>query len=108
VAWSDPWWWLPLLSLPLGVWLVRYVSLTEAVSLNQALKSGRPMHLLFGGSSRPPCGSARSRRHRCREPVADLELIVPDWCVSVPRITPERLALLADGVQWSFSKWTPV
>jgi 1,4-dihydroxy-2-naphthoate octaprenyltransferase len=42
------WWWLPLLSLPLGVWLVRYVSRTEGRPLNQALKRTGQLHLLFG------------------------------------------------------------
>jgi 1,4-dihydroxy-2-naphthoate octaprenyltransferase len=42
------WWWLPLLSLPLGIWLVRYVSQTEGRPLNQALKRTGQLHLLFG------------------------------------------------------------
>jgi len=42
------WWWLPLLSVPLGVWLVRYVSRTEGRRLNQALKRTGQLHLLFG------------------------------------------------------------
>jgi len=42
------WWWLPLLSLPLGVWLVRFVSRTEGRPLNQALKRTGQLHLLFG------------------------------------------------------------
>jgi 1,4-dihydroxy-2-naphthoate octaprenyltransferase len=42
------WWWLPLLSLPLGVWLVRYVGQTEGRPLNQALKRTGQLHLLFG------------------------------------------------------------
>ena len=41
------WWWLPLLSLPLGVWLVRYVARTEGRPLNQALKRSGQLHLLF-------------------------------------------------------------
>ena len=40
-------WWLPLLSLPLGAWLVRYVSRTEGRPLNQALKRTGQLHLLF-------------------------------------------------------------
>jgi 1,4-dihydroxy-2-naphthoate octaprenyltransferase len=44
----GPWWWLPLLSLPLGMWLVRYVSRTEGRPLNQALKRTGQLHLLFG------------------------------------------------------------
>jgi 1,4-dihydroxy-2-naphthoate octaprenyltransferase len=44
----GPWWWLPLLSLPLGVWLVRYVGQTEGRPLNQALKRTGQLHLLFG------------------------------------------------------------
>ena len=42
------WWWLPLLSLPLGVWLVRYVGRTEGRPLNFALKRTGQLHLLFG------------------------------------------------------------
>ena len=42
------WWWLPLLSLPLGIWLVRLVSRTEGRPLNQALKRTGQLHLLFG------------------------------------------------------------
>ena len=42
------WWWLPLLSLPLGVWLVRYVGQTEGRQLNFALKRTGQLHLLFG------------------------------------------------------------
>ena len=41
------WWWLPLLSLPLGAWLVRFVSRTEGRPLNQALKRSGQLHLLF-------------------------------------------------------------
>ena len=41
------WWWLPLLSLPLGAWLVRFVSRTEGRPLNQALKRTGQLHLLF-------------------------------------------------------------
>jgi 1,4-dihydroxy-2-naphthoate octaprenyltransferase len=44
----GPWWWLPLLSLPLGIWLVRFVSRTEGRPLNQALKRTGQLHLLFG------------------------------------------------------------
>jgi 1,4-dihydroxy-2-naphthoate octaprenyltransferase len=42
------WWWLPLLSLPLAVWLVRFVSRTEGRPLNRALKRTGQLHLLFG------------------------------------------------------------
>lgn len=42
------WWWLPLLSLPLAVWLVRFVSRTEGRPLNQALKRTGQLHLVFG------------------------------------------------------------
>ncbi|HEX8966336.1 MAG TPA: 1,4-dihydroxy-2-naphthoate polyprenyltransferase [Chloroflexota bacterium] len=42
------WWWLPLLSLPLALWLVRFVSRTEGRPLNQALKRTGQLHLLFG------------------------------------------------------------
>jgi 1,4-dihydroxy-2-naphthoate octaprenyltransferase len=44
----GPWWWLPLLSLPLGAWLVRFVGRTEGRPLNQALKRTGQLHLLFG------------------------------------------------------------
>jgi 1,4-dihydroxy-2-naphthoate octaprenyltransferase len=44
----GPWWWLPLLTLPLGVWLVRFVGSTEGRPLNQALKRTGQLHLLFG------------------------------------------------------------
>jgi 1,4-dihydroxy-2-naphthoate polyprenyltransferase len=42
------WWWLPLLTLPLGIWLVRYVGRTQGRPLNQALKRTGQLHLLFG------------------------------------------------------------
>jgi 1,4-dihydroxy-2-naphthoate octaprenyltransferase len=42
------WWWLPLLSLPMGVWLVRFVNQTEGRPLNRALKQTGQLHLLFG------------------------------------------------------------
>jgi 1,4-dihydroxy-2-naphthoate octaprenyltransferase len=42
------WWWLPLLTLPLAVWLVRYVSRTEGRPLNLALKRTGQLHLAFG------------------------------------------------------------
>jgi 1,4-dihydroxy-2-naphthoate octaprenyltransferase len=42
------WWWLPLLSLPLAIWLVRFISRTEGRPLNQALKRTGQLHLLFG------------------------------------------------------------
>jgi 1,4-dihydroxy-2-naphthoate polyprenyltransferase len=42
------WWWLPLLSLPLAAWLVRFVSRTDGRPLNQALKRTGQLHLLFG------------------------------------------------------------
>ncbi|MBV8718441.1 MAG: 1,4-dihydroxy-2-naphthoate polyprenyltransferase [Chloroflexi bacterium] len=45
---AGAWWWLPLLSLPLAVWLVRYVSRTDGRPLNQALKRTGQLHLLFG------------------------------------------------------------
>jgi 1,4-dihydroxy-2-naphthoate octaprenyltransferase len=41
-------WLLPWLSLPLGVWLVRYVGRTQGRGLNQALKRTGQLHLLFG------------------------------------------------------------
>jgi len=42
------WWWLPLVSLPLGVWLARFVSRTQGRALNQALKRTGQLELLFG------------------------------------------------------------
>ena len=42
------WWWLPLVSVPLGIWLVRYVAQTEGRPLNQALKRTGQLHLVFG------------------------------------------------------------
>jgi len=42
------WWWLPLLSLPLSIWLVGFVSRTHGRPLNQALKRTGQLHLLFG------------------------------------------------------------
>jgi 1,4-dihydroxy-2-naphthoate octaprenyltransferase len=44
----GPWFWLPVLSLPLGVWLVRFVGRTEGRPLNVALKRTGQLHLLFG------------------------------------------------------------
>jgi 1,4-dihydroxy-2-naphthoate octaprenyltransferase len=41
-------WWLPLLSLPLGTWLVRYVGRTVGRPLNNALKRTGQLDLLFG------------------------------------------------------------
>jgi 1,4-dihydroxy-2-naphthoate octaprenyltransferase len=42
------WWWLPLLSLPLAVWLVRFVSRTQGRPLNSALRRTGQLHLVFG------------------------------------------------------------
>jgi 1,4-dihydroxy-2-naphthoate polyprenyltransferase len=42
------WWWLPLLTLPLAAWLVRFVARTEGRPLNRALKRTGQLHLLFG------------------------------------------------------------
>jgi 1,4-dihydroxy-2-naphthoate octaprenyltransferase len=42
------WWWLPLVSLPLAAWLVRFVGRTEGRPLNQALKRTGQLHLVFG------------------------------------------------------------
>ena len=42
------WWWLPWLSLPLGVWLIRFVARTQGRPLNQALKRTGQLHLAFG------------------------------------------------------------
>jgi 1,4-dihydroxy-2-naphthoate octaprenyltransferase len=71
---TGAWWWLPLLSLPLAVWLVRFVSSTEGRPLNRALKRTGQLHLLFGllfaaalwlGERFPiGCASARSSRRR--------------------------------------------
>jgi 1,4-dihydroxy-2-naphthoate polyprenyltransferase len=40
--------WLPWLSAPLAIWLVRYVSRTEGRPLNLALKRTGQLHLAFG------------------------------------------------------------
>jgi 1,4-dihydroxy-2-naphthoate octaprenyltransferase len=45
---AGRWSWLPLLSLPLAVWLVRFIAQTEGRALNQALKRTGQLHLLFG------------------------------------------------------------
>jgi 1,4-dihydroxy-2-naphthoate octaprenyltransferase len=42
------WWWLPLLSLPLAVWVVRLVSRSQGRPLNQALRRTGQLHLVFG------------------------------------------------------------
>ena len=42
------WFWLPLLSLPLAVWLVIFISRTTGRPLNQALKRTGQLHLVFG------------------------------------------------------------
>jgi 1,4-dihydroxy-2-naphthoate octaprenyltransferase len=42
------WWWLPILSLPLAVALVRYVNRTQGRPLNLALTRTGQLHLLFG------------------------------------------------------------
>ena len=44
----GPWFWLPWLSLPLGVWLVRFVATTQGRPLNRALKRTGQLHLAFG------------------------------------------------------------
>jgi 1,4-dihydroxy-2-naphthoate octaprenyltransferase len=44
----GPWFWLPWLSLPLGIWLVRYVGTNTGRELNRALKRTGQLHLLFG------------------------------------------------------------
>jgi 1,4-dihydroxy-2-naphthoate octaprenyltransferase len=44
----GPWFWLPWLSLPLGIWLVRYVGRNTGRELNRALKRTGQLHLLFG------------------------------------------------------------
>ncbi len=43
-----PWFLLPLLSLPLGAWLVRFIGRNEGRPLNQALKRTGQLHLVFG------------------------------------------------------------
>jgi len=45
---SGPWFWLPWLSAPLAVWLLRYVSRTSGRPLNKALKRTGQLHLAFG------------------------------------------------------------
>jgi 1,4-dihydroxy-2-naphthoate octaprenyltransferase len=45
---STVWWWLPFLSVPLAIWLVRYVARTVGRPLNVALKRTGQLHLLFG------------------------------------------------------------
>jgi 1,4-dihydroxy-2-naphthoate octaprenyltransferase len=42
------WWWLPLISAPLALWLLRFVSTTDGRPLNQALKRTGQLHLVFG------------------------------------------------------------
>jgi 1,4-dihydroxy-2-naphthoate polyprenyltransferase len=42
------WFWLPWLSAPLGIWLVRYVGRAEGRPLNLALKRTGQLHLVFG------------------------------------------------------------
>jgi len=44
----GPWFWLPWLSLPLGIWLVRFVGRGTGRELNRALKRSGQLHLLFG------------------------------------------------------------
>jgi 1,4-dihydroxy-2-naphthoate octaprenyltransferase len=44
----GPWSWLPWLSLPLAVPLIRFVEQTEGRALNQALKRTGQLHLVFG------------------------------------------------------------
>jgi 1,4-dihydroxy-2-naphthoate polyprenyltransferase len=44
----GPWIWLPWLSLPLGIWLVRYVTMTAGRALNLGLKRTGQLHLVFG------------------------------------------------------------
>jgi O-succinylbenzoic acid--CoA ligase len=36
--------------------------------------------------------------------VASLELIVPDWLRQRAQVTPNRLALIVDGIHWSFAE----
>jgi 1,4-dihydroxy-2-naphthoate octaprenyltransferase len=45
---SALWWWLPMLSIPLAVWLIRYVGRTVGRPLNAALKRTGQLHLVFG------------------------------------------------------------
>ena len=42
------WWWLPWLSLPLALPLMRFVNESEGRALNQALKRTGRLHLVFG------------------------------------------------------------
>jgi 1,4-dihydroxy-2-naphthoate polyprenyltransferase len=44
----GPWWWLPLLSLPMALPLIRFVEQTEGRALNLALKRTGQLHLVFG------------------------------------------------------------
>ena len=69
---GRPWWWLPLLSLPLAVWLVRFVSRTEGRPLNQALKRTGQLHLVFGAA-------VRGRAVAGLAQAADGHDRVPDW-----------------------------
>jgi 1,4-dihydroxy-2-naphthoate octaprenyltransferase len=45
---AGPWFWLPWLSLPLGIWLIRFVGRGTGRELNRALKRTGQLHLLFG------------------------------------------------------------
>jgi 1,4-dihydroxy-2-naphthoate polyprenyltransferase len=45
---SGPWFWLPWLSAPLGVSLVRYVARHDGRALNLGLKRTGQLHLVFG------------------------------------------------------------
>ncbi|MDQ3810278.1 MAG: 1,4-dihydroxy-2-naphthoate polyprenyltransferase [Chloroflexota bacterium] len=42
------WFWLPYLSVPLAVWLVRFIARAEGRPLNRALKGTGQVHLVFG------------------------------------------------------------
>lgn len=42
------WFWLPWLSLPLGIWLLRFVGHASGRELNRALKRTGQLHLVFG------------------------------------------------------------
>ena len=85
------WWWLPLLSLPLAIWLVRYVEPDR----RSALESGAQAD----GPAAPPvraavrgwlCGWARAERSRL--------------AASARGVTPERRALMCGEQTWTFAE----
>jgi 1,4-dihydroxy-2-naphthoate polyprenyltransferase len=44
----GPWFWMPLLSMPLAIPLIRFVEQNEGRALNEALKRTGRLHLVFG------------------------------------------------------------